>query len=359
VALIFSTILTGRIAKPISCSVKRIKSLAKGNLTDEVELARGKDEIAELTMALKSTVLQLRAYIGDISRILTSMADGDLTVESREEYLGDFIQIKDSLTRMLKSLRETMGVFNESAQRFDNDSKQMMSSSQILAQGAAEQAGSVEELSKTITAVLEEVRQSSQDTSETKKIADQAMAVLASGTQQMSAMVQAMNDINTSSAEILKIIKVINDIAFQTNILALNAAVEAARAGEAGKGFAVVAEEVRNLASKCAESAKMTTSLIDSSRKSVADGTGIADLTAQSMNKISASMAQIAALIEKNNAASAHQKEALEQVQQSSNQISVVVQTNSAAAEESSALGHELSEQATTLRKELEKFSIS
>ena len=359
IALLISSIISGRMARPISHAVSRIMQLAQGDLTTEVERIEGRDEVAELSAALRDTVANLRAYIGDISHVLTSMAEGDFTVESTGDYRGDFSSIKEALTIILRSLSATVRLFNTSAQQVDSNAIQMSHASQLLASGASEQAASVEELAATIETVLGEVRQNAQNASAAKELADRAKTEVDNGNRQMSDMIMSMDALNASSVEITKIIKVIEDIAFQTNILALNAAVEAARAGESGKGFAVVADEVRNLAAKSAEAAKTTSALIETSRSQTAEGAGIADATANSLKTIVSSMSKMTAFIERIDAASARQATALEQVAQGANEISSVIQTNSATAEESSALSSELSVQAARLHNELSKFKAS
>jgi methyl-accepting chemotaxis protein len=357
-SLIISIILCGKMTRPIIRAVERIKQLAQGDLYTQVDQASGKDEIAELTRALHLTVLQLQSYIEDISDVLSSMADGNYAVQSSVTYTGDFLPIKEALTTIQCSLRDTLSLFNTSTQHFDSTAVQMEDASQTLAQGATAQAGSIEELAATITKVLDEVSQNSEYAHAAKQLADKAKVEVDYGNKQMEEMNNAMNEINTSSIEISKIIRVIDDIAFQTNILALNAAVEAARAGTAGKGFAVVADEVRNLASKSAEAAKTTAKLISSSQSKTAEGAQIADATAKTLKTIVLSMTQIVTLIEKMNMASDNQKSALELVSHEATQISSVVQTNSATAEENSALSFELASQAKKLYGELNKFKV-
>ena len=332
--------------------------LSEGDLESNVELVDGKDEIAELTKALRSTVSQLQLYISDISNVLDSMADGDFTVNSSGEYKGGFKPIKAALSKIVVSLNESIGIINQTAHEFDVSSKQVANTSELLSRGASEQAASIEELSASIASATEQVHKNAQNATSAKELADMTVTDMAQGNQQMSEMVGAMENISSSATEISKIIKIIDDIAFQTNILALNAAVEAARAGAAGKGFSVVADEVRNLASKSAEAAKNTALLIEKSISHTKQGAEIADETAKSLSSVINRITQMDELIEKINFGSEIQKTALDEILEGVNKISSVVQTNAATAEESSALSENLSIQASQLKNVLDKFKI-
>jgi methyl-accepting chemotaxis protein len=227
-----------------------------------------------------------------------------------------------------------------------------------LSQGASEQASSIEELTASLDEISAQTKLNAQNASQANKLAGIAQGNAEQGNGQMQQMLRAMEEINQSSSSISKIIKVIDDIAFQTNILALNAAVEAARAGQHGKGFAVVAEEVRNLAAKSASAAKETTDMIEGSIRKVEAGTKLAVHTAEALNEIVEGVAQAAALVKQIDVASSEQATGLSQINQAVMQVSQVVQANSAVSEQSAAASKELSGQAEMMRQSVGKFRL-
>lgn len=350
--------ISNAIAKPINAIVERVKGLAAGDLHAEVPVTNTNDEIEVLSTEFSTTVQQLNAYIGELRDVLKSISDGDLTAVTKQDYRGDFVAIKQSLDEILDSLNSIFAHVDVSAQQVASGADQVSSGAQALSQGATEQASSIEELSATITEIATMVKENAA-TAEDANTRSQASAVeVEKGNETMSQMIQAMEDINQTSSEIGKIIKTIQDIAFQTNILALNAAVEAARAGEAGKGFSVVADEVRNLAGKSAEAAKNTTILIENAVRSVQQGQEIANATAQSLQSIVQSTYETTGLISQISASSNEQASAIEQITQGVDQIAAVVQTNSATSEESAATSEELNSQAQLLRQTLETLNL-
>ena len=274
------------------------------------------------------------------------------------EYNGDFVPIRESLDNITQSLHESMSAINQASDQVASGSEQLATGAQSLALGSTEQASSIEELSSAISEIAEYVKVNAQNAGGASESAEDVRAKIEVSNRYMKDMVEAMSRINSSSDEIEKIVKTIEDISFQTNILALNAAVEAARAGSAGKGFAVVADEVRNLATKSAHAVKDTALLIGHSREQVEKGTVIAGDTEQALTKVVQSIRVVADNVEQISEASLHQSERIDQVTQSMNQISGVVQTNSATAEESAAASEELSGQAQILKELVEKFRL-
>lgn len=341
------------IAKPIISMVQRFEKLAQGDLHTEVPVIASEDEIGVLSNTFASTVTTLNNYVGEISSVLTSLSKGDCTVEAHQEYLGDFVSIKTALNVIISNLNSMFTNINQSADQVSSGSDQVASASQALAQGATQQASSIEELSASVTEIANEVNKNATNANNANQISLQASSEVQRGNEHMQQMSAAMQDISEKSNEIGKIIKTIEDIAFQTNILALNAAVEAARAGEAGKGFSVVADEVRNLASKSAEAAKNTTTLIESTIQAVDNGTKIAEETAASLNAIIDGAKKTTDLISEISKASNEQANSINQIMIGVDQISAVVQTNSATSEESAATSEELSGQAKTLKETL------
>ncbi len=352
------SVIAKQMSDPIKEASERLKELSLGNLKDEVHIFKAEDEIGDLTRALAKTVQTWRDYIGDISASLAELDKGNLRLEMNMEYMGDFAPIKASFQHTIHTLNDTLRKLNNSALQVASGSDQVASSAQSLAQGTTEQASSVEELAATVNEIHGHVANNAENA---KLASQQAMATateLEQGKKQMEQMTSAMNQINDSSSEISKIIKTIEDIAFQTNILALNAAVEAARAGSAGKGFAVVADEVRNLASKSAEASKNTASLIEATVHAVQDGTDIANETAQSIGRIVLASEEAAKLVHEISKASQEQAASIAQVTLGIDQISSVVQTNSATSEESAAASEELSSQAQILKGLVKRFQI-
>ncbi|MBP1924748.1 methyl-accepting chemotaxis protein [Sedimentibacter acidaminivorans] len=348
------------IVIPIRKLNKVTNELAKGNL-DEVINIETKDEVGELANSMKLLTNRLRIYIDyirEISGLLEELGKGNLQLNFKNSYDGDFAIIKEALIDTSSMLNDILTQINLSSIEVANGAGQVSSGSQSLAQGSTEQASSIQELSATIHEVSTQIRKTAEKTENAKKISSESSLYVNRGQAQMQEMINAMNEISTASSEIGKIIKNIDDIAFQTNILALNAAVEAARAGSAGKGFAVVAEEVRNLAGKSAESAKNTAVLIEGSLISIEKGTKIVSETARSLEEIVLGTKKSDEIIQFIAEASNEQAMSISQVNIGVEQISAVVQTNSATAEESAAASEELSSQAQMLKTYISNFKL-
>ena len=292
------------------------------------------DEIGVLSKSFDNTISRLRNYIQEISNMLEAIAEGDLTAEITQEYVGDFASIRTSLNDILQKLNATIGQVVTSAEYVSGGAEQMSTASQALSHGSMEQTSAVEELEETVRSVTASVKQTAEHAQQAREQAGGMGSQLAEGNQKMHEMIAAMGEITKSSNEIEKIIKTIEDIAFQTNILALNAAVEAARAGTAGKGFAVVADEVRNLAAKSAEASQSTSALIGRSISAVNQGTQIADATAKQLDSVVAGAREIVETINGIASDAQTQAGAVEQIQDQIGQITSVVQTNSSTAEE-------------------------
>lgn len=352
------TYKTRQMAKPIIASVKRLKLLSEGDLHTKAEISKGNDSGAVLINSTATIVEVFREVVSDITIKLEEMSKGNFDISLEKQYNGDLIPLSNAVNDIIISLNSTIKKINESAEHVSMGSYQVADGSQALAQGATEQASAIQQLSATINEINEQVSNSAKNATNAKEISEISMMEVENGNQKMIAMTEAMTEISLSSNQISKIIKTIEDIAFQTNILALNAAVEAARAGAAGKGFAVVADEVRNLASKSAEAAKNTTALIEGSIKAVEKGTKLVDETAKSLTKIVESTKQTSELINEIAEASQTQAQSITQITQGVEQISAVVQTNSATAEESAAASSELSTQASILKELVDNFKL-
>lgn len=352
------------VVRSITVPVKEIdqvaKNIAAGNLDEEIRY-RSKDELGALAVNFNSTVTRLRDYVNyidEISMVLNQVAEGDLVFRLTYDYAGEFAKIKTALVNISDSLNNTMSQISQSSDQVASGSEQVSSGAQALSQGATEQASSIEELAATVNEISSQVKQNADSAHNASQRADQVGSEATESNKRMQDMLSAMADISDRSSEIGKIIKTIEDIAFQTNILALNAAVEAARAGEAGKGFAVVADEVRNLASKSAEASKNTAVLIESSLRAVENGTKIADETALSLNEVLTGVQDVTGTINEISSASEAQARSISQVTLGIDQISSVIQTNSATAEESAAASEELSGQAQILKNLVSQFHL-
>lgn len=359
VSIVFSILIANPVVKPIVGLVKRIETLAEGDLHSEVPKVHTRDEIQRLSNTFRGTIESLNAYIGDISTVLGSMAQGDFTAHSELEYKGDFAAIKDALNTITASMNDTFTEIHSTAEQVAGGSQQMAGASQALAQGASEQSGTIQELSTSVRKIAEQADRSAQSASQANELSNQAVEDVSGGTARINRMASAMDKIRESSGKIEKIIKTIQDIAFQTNILALNAAVEAARAGEAGKGFSVVADEVRNLANRSAEAVKSTSALIQDSADAVQDGQKIAEETADYLKNVIETVKKMSDLLQSISSSAGEQAESVRMVDGNVEQISAVVQTNSATAEESAATSEELNKLAASLNDTLARFQLA
>lgn len=352
--------ISGTIVRPVKQLDEVAERLAQGDLDVMVE-ANSRDEVGALARSISSVVDRLKtyiAYIEEVSDVLDAFGKGNLVFELHQEYVGEFNRLKVAMNHIQKALSTTLFQIVDSALQVDNSTNQIAAAAQSLAQGSTEQASTVLELSN---AVQELSDRSVKETQKALALRDGITAMgddLRRSNQQMKDMVVAMEDITTQSNEIGKVIKAIEDIAFQTNILALNAAVEAARAGAAGKGFAVVADEVRSLATKSSEAAKSSSQLIENSIQAVKTGSGVANHTADTLQKIAEDAGGVVAEMEAFAERYQEQTMQLGQISEGIEQISAVVQTNSATAEETAASSEELSGQAHLMKELTAQFKM-
>lgn len=364
ISIIIMSIFVGRsVSKPLAKLTGLAQMMEHGDLglkskqTLKVDI-RTNDEIGYLTRIFQNMMEHLKGYIGEISVTLAAISDGNLTVETTQDYVGDFVSIKESLDEILKKLNGTMSQIMESTDYVSNGADQMSVGAQSLSQGSVEQASTVEGLEMNVREISQRISQSAENAQQASQMVESVGTQILESNQKMQEMIDAMREINESSNEISKIIKTIESIASQTNILALNAAVEAARAGEAGKGFAVVAEEVRALAGKSAEASKTTTDLIESSIQRVEHGSMIASEMASQLEFVVSGANQVMETTTRIANDSRMQAAAVSDIQEQISQISCVVQTNSAIAQESAATSEELSSQTKMLKNLTDMFHV-
>lgn len=344
------------VVRPIAAVVERLKLLEEGDLHSSTPVPETNDETATLMNSLSETVRELRDIISGIDSHLAELSDGNFLIAVDDNYRGDFVEISESFRGIVSSLSAAMREIDNNAQCVQNGAVDLAGASQMLAEGATDQASAIEELTATITDISEKIAINAKNAEKTKKIvADMGNQIIESN-EHMKKNTEAMDNIREASNKIAEIISSIEEIADQTALLSLNASIEAARAGESGKGFAVVATQIGALADQSSEAAKNTKDLIQNAITAVEEGMELANSTAESLlavvdnvKIVNDSMAEIAE-------ASDNQAEAASQITEGINQIAGVVESNSATSEESAAASEELSSQADVLKDLVGRF---
>lgn len=351
-AVIIAFILTISIVRALQKGVDFAKEIALGNLKIELDVYQ-KDEIGELADAMRGMLVSLQ----EKGRVIERIADGDLTVQfskaSEKDDLGESLLImKSSLTEILSNVKSAI-------EQVSSGSDQVSQASQELSQGATEQASSLEEITSSVNEINAQSKQNAENAVEANGLAKNAATVAGEGDKEMTNLQQAMTAINASSDQIKKVVKVIDDIAFQINLLALNANVEAARAGKYGKGFAVVAEEVRNLAVKSANAVQETTQMVEDSIGNIERGNKSVESTAEKLRGIVDGVQKVANFLEEIAVASREQAQGIDQITEGLDQIDQVTQSNTASAEESASASEELAGQAEQLKGLIQRFTLA
>lgn len=351
IAIVYALILIKNIIVPVNKLSAAAKKMALGDVDVDCEKVND-DDLGELMDNFKIMVEGIKGQVD----VANEIAKGDLTVvadvRSEHDVLGKSFQ------RILTDNNRILGGIKDSTSQVTVGAEQVASASQSLAQGSTEQASALQEVTASMAEIAEHTKENAEQASEADELVRNVKETAIEGNGQMKAMIGAMNDINESSETISKIIKVIDDIAFQTNILALNAAVEAARAGVHGKGFAVVAEEVRSLAAKSASAASETQEKIEDIIRKIGNGSKLVEETAVSLNEIVEAIDKIVSLIGNIAVASNDQATSVSQIDQAISQVSQVVQTNSATSEQCAAASEELSNQVSNLRTMIGNYKL-
>ena len=353
-ALLLAAGVAGSLSKPILLLVERLEKLAKGDLASPMPEIHTKNEIRTLSGALESTVSSLKAYISDIDEVLKNISRGNLLVQSGQEYAGDFCSIQESLHTILNSLNQIFREIHRTADRVEKSAGQVAAGSSLIAGNTVTEAGAVEELASMTNQIARSVRQNAQSTRQATELTLKMTESIDGSRQDLDELQTAMDSIRIGNEKIQKIIQVIEDLAFQTNVLSLNASVEAARAGSAGKGFAVVAGEVRSLAQKSAEAAQNTETIIAECNEAVGNGLRCSGKAFDSLKEFTEISGRINSVVREITGASAAQAESIEQIDSGMHQISSAVHSNSAVAEENASVSGEMTGQAHILQEQIQ-----
>lgn len=360
-AVAIAIFLSLRTSAAILIPLKQVEiaavGMSNGDLKSQITYKED-NEFGVVLNALDNSMKTLDLYVSDIDRALKTMAGGDFNISPTQAFIGEFESIESGFASFSDKMSNTIAQIDASAEEVAAGSSMVANGAQALSTGAIQQASAIDELSAVVTQISAQIEQNANNSKSANDLSNEAGRGVIESNQYMEQMLAAMKEISDKSKEIEKIIKTIDDIAFQTNILALNAAVEAARAGSAGKGFAVVADEVRNLAQKSADAAKGTTALIQSTINAVTNGTHIADQTARALYSVVDKAAKVNEMIGQIAIATEQQSVGVAQISEGINEISTVIQTNSATSEESAAASEELSSQAQILKEMVSEFKL-
>lgn len=361
IGLILITKVVQAIIESISNPVEEIKAaaleMAKGNYDLEIEYT-SEDEIGVLADCMREMILFTKDNISNITEVLNKFAEGNFDVEIEDNYIGEFIEIKESLEKIVDSINNTFYDIKIVTEQVKDGSEQVASTAQIISEGAINQAGIIQELMAAIGQINEKVKVSTEQANSTNVLTRELGNQIELNNEKMNEMVTAMNKIEESSINIKSIINTIYSISEQTNLLALNAAIEAARAGESGKGFAVVADEIRKLAEESSVAVKNTEILIEDSINNVNDGKNVADEASEALSAVVGKAKEAVELIGTIAELTEQGAMAISEVYNGIDQIAEVVESNTAISEESAAASEELSSQSESLQNMIDKFKL-
>ena len=348
-------LIVRKLLKPVDELKTATENMKNGRL-DYTPAYFADDSIGELCTSISETNKVWTGYITDINDNLDKLSHGSFEIQFNGDYVGDFAEIKSSITNISEKLSAIIGGIDTASSQVSAGSDKVAETSNSLAAGVKEQSRTIEELTALIDKLVTQINENASSAESAQKQSGAASENVVECNKRMTELMESMDNINEKAQEIVKIVQTIDDIAFQTNILALNAAVEAARAGEAGKGFAVVAGEVRNLASKCAKAVQNTTELIGSTGEAVENGARLAQETGSALHSVSQGVENVNSLVVKISQASEIQAEDVKTLSEKISAIEGIVHTTALTAEESAASSEELNSQSRTLQDMVDKF---
>lgn len=346
------------ITDPISQCVERMKLLAMGDFHSEVVLVDTKDELAELSLSMKSLVLALQKMVEEITASMNQMAEGRFDIATSDNYQGDFAPIGYAMNMILAGLNQTLLTIKGSVGGVALGAGQLSKASSELAQGATEQARYIEEITKMMDGIASQAKENAAFATSAITSANEANEIMNLSRERMDELAKAMDEIATASDQIQNVLIEMEGIAKQTNLLALNASIEAARAGVSGKGFAVIAENVGKLAEDSSSAAKSTRELISNTISLIDAGSRITKETKETMIQMEESVKDSVNLIVKISEGSVSQSESMKEATDGIDHISGIVQMNAASAEETSATSEDLTSQTEVLRSLVDMFRL-